>query len=273
MRAFLLAALLLAAGAGGCLDSKGGDDDGDGTSTSTTTTSGTLSGTGSRSNTSTGSSNGTTGTGIGNATLLADVVNGTAPLAVNFTINATTGALAWRLTLGDGNATNGTAFPAAYAYTYDVAGNFSANLTVVFATGNASAEVPIQVTLGDAGGMPDVTHFEFGESLGCAADLNAQAPQVPPNCISYLGGPDASGIDGHWQALDERYWGLTVTTTMDSPENHDSDCFFIAEDETTILGNGHNGGDLCMGVVPEGTAWFYLYPWGTPAVSMTADFA
>lgn len=55
--------------------------------------------------------------------------------------------------------------------------------------------------------MPAVTHFEFPESAGCAGDAHTLEPSVPLNCVSFQGGPDATGIDGHWLALDETYAG------------------------------------------------------------------
>lgn len=121
--------------------------------------------------------------------------------------------------------------------------------------------------------MPAVLHFEFGETAGCAGDAHSTVPAVPLNCVSYQGGPDATGIDGHWLALDETYVGLTLSTTMDVPAgaNADSDCVFLDADQVEI-GNANNGAEACGGVVPVGTAWLFLYPWGTPATGMTADF-
>lgn len=282
MRVVLVALLLLAAAMAGCATKKGNDGDDDPSGTGTSTNSGSGSKGGTRSGSGTGSSAGT-GTGSStpnNATLAADVVNGTAPLAVNFTMTATTGATSWRLAFGDGSFTNGTGDPAAANHTYSVGGNFSANLTVVYSDGpnagpNATASLNITVAVPAGGAAPDVTHFEFGESAGCVGDAHSINNDVPLNCVSFQGGPDASGIDGHWQALDERYWGMTITTTMDEPSglNADSDCYFFAEDAETETGEASNGGDLCAGVVPDGTYWMFLYPWGFPATAMTADFS
>jgi PKD repeat protein len=277
MRVVLVSLILLAAAMSGCAGDKGNDDgDGDASGTSTKTGTGTKSGT--KSGSGTGS---TTATGTGspvphNATLVADVVNGTAPLSVNFTMNATPGATSWRLAFGDGSFTNGTGQPATANHTYAVGGNFSANLTVVYAQGaNATAGVDITVAVPAGGAAPDVTHFEFGESSGCMGDAHAINPTVPLNCASFQAGPDASGIDGHWLALDERYWGMTITTTMDDPttQNQDSDCYFYKADAKTETGTASNGGGLCLGVVPAGTYWLFLYPWALPALGMTADFS
>lgn len=135
------------------------------------------------------------------------------------------------------------------------------------ATEGPGATVPANTTL------PAVTHFEFGESAGCAGDAHSIDPQVPLNCVSFQGGPDATGIDGHWLALDATYAGLSLTTTMSVPgdANPDSDCVFLDADLEEI-GNGNNGQGPCTGTVPPGTTWLFLYPWGTPATAMTADF-
>lgn len=135
-------------------------------------------------------------------------------------------------------------------------------------TGTDAPQAPMNRTL------PAETHFAFGQSAGCAGDAHSLDPRVPLNCASFQGGPDATGIDGHWLALDETYAGLTLTTTMAVPggANADSDCVFLAADAVTETGNGNNGSAACTGTVPPGTAWLFLYPWGTPASGMTADF-
>lgn len=210
---------------------------------------------------------------VGNVTLAADVVNGTAPLLVNFTLNGTGSPSSWRLSFGDGSIANGTMLPAATNHTYVVGGNFSANLTVVYAAGNATATVLVNVTVPQASGnsvaAPDVTHFEFADSLGCFGDVVGVE-----NCFSFAGGPDASGIDGYWLALDERYWGLTLSSTIDQgqPVLADSDCA-VTDAAFAVIEELNNGGDPCGGPVPKGTAFLFIYPYGTPGLSMTVDFA
>lgn len=256
MRALLAVVLLVAAAGAGCLSEKGSDDP---TATPSSTTS--------RSSSSTASS-----VPVGTASLVADVQNGTAPLPVNFTVNATGSPLAWRLSFGDGHIGNGTTFPAAVNHTYDIGGNFTANLTVAYTGGNATANVTLSILVpqtptGPA--PPDVTHFEFADSLGCFGDVVGVE-----NCISFAGGPDASGIDGYWQALDERYWGLSFTSTVDQgqPVLADSDCA-VTDAAFAVLEELNNGGDPCSGTIPPGTAFLFIYPYGSPGLSMTVDFA
>ncbi len=85
-------------------------------------------------------------------------------------------------------------------------------------------------------------------------------------CASFQGGPDATGIDGHWLALDAAYWGLqlksTVTQSPTGPQPvpvigqvlGDSDCV-VTDDALGILGEGNNGTGSCTLVVPQGTTY------------------
>ncbi|MEK6976646.1 MAG: PKD domain-containing protein [Candidatus Thermoplasmatota archaeon] len=274
MRVVLVALLLLVGALAGCATVKD-DDPAGGASGSSTSASG--SGSGSRSATGTGGSATATGTSgpaalAHNATLTADRINGTAPLLVNFTINATAGASSWKLSFGDGEITNGTGQPTAANHTYSIGGAFTANLTVSYPTGsNATASLALTVNVPPGTPAPDVTHFEFAASLGCAGDIVGTE-----NCISFAGGPDASGLDGYWQALDERYWGLAFTSTVMQggpvgPVLNDSDCVFT-DAAQAIIGEANNGGNPCTGSVPSGTAFIFIHPYATPALEMTIDF-
>ena len=261
MRALAVALIVLVAALAGCADPNKDADDTPSSSPSASAT---------QSATSTATAAPTPKA----ASLLANATNGTAPLAVNFTVNATAGALSWSLAFGDGSATNGTSLPAAANHTYSVGGNFSANLTVTYAggaTANATLAINVTLTAQAKAAPPDVLVFEFADSLGCAGEDGAGADA----CLSFIAGPDAaiSGIDGYWQALDERYWGLSFTTTIDQvqPAVNDSDCAFTDADHT-IIGFASNGSSPCMGVVPEGTAWIFLFPFAVPALSQTLTF-
>ena len=254
MRVVLVASIVLLAALAGCTAEKKGDEP----SSSATT--------------STGASASPTAAPTPKvASLLANVTNGTAPLLVNFTLNATAGALNWTLSFGDGNVTNGTSAPPALAnHTYAIAGNFSANLTVNYAGGakaNATLAINVTLTAASKAAPPDVLVFTFADSLGCAGDLGAD------NCVSFQGGPDASGIDGYWQALDERYWGLSFVGTVDQvqPAVADSDCAFT-DAAFAIIGEANNTSSPCSGTVPAGTAWIFVYPYALPALEQTLTF-
>ena len=131
----------------------------------------------------------------------------------------------------------------------------------------ASVNVTATLTEEAAAAAPEVTEFSYGESLGCAGDFLQIAGA---NCISALGGPEESGIDGFWQALDERYWGLEFTSTV-ANQLGDSDCY-LTDADLNVVGSGNNGSAACMGVVPEGTAWIFLYSYAEPATGQTLTF-
>lgn len=132
--------------------------------------------------------------------------------------------------------------------------------------------------------LPEVLHFEFGPTAGCASDAYVvSGGAVPLNCVSFQGGPDATGIDGHWVPLDEGYWGLQMTTTIAQPGGpqqvpvvgtvlEDSDCV-VTDADLAIIAEGGNGSGLCGMVIPQGTAYLFVYSYGTAATELTVDFA
>lgn len=263
MRALLLGLLLVAAAMAGC---NGGTGDGEGGDPGPST-----------------SASGSGAPVVPHARLLADRGNGTVPVAVNFTLAAAAGAQAWRLSYGDGGLANGTGQPPATAnHTYAVAGDFSAVLNVTYPSGAAVANVSLTILLGDDPPLPPA-HFEFGESFGCAPASDYAA--APFSCLSFQGGPEATGFDGHWLALDERYWGLALTSVteqspvgpVDVPQlgtvGADSDCSFVKADTTTLLGDGNNGEFSCTAVVPVDAAFLFIYPYAAPGFSITLDFS
>jgi PKD repeat protein len=212
------------------------------------------------------------------AELAADRLNGTAPAAVNFTLGASPGAASWRLAFGDGEAANGTGQPPAAHHTYLSAGNFSAELTVSYPDGaNVSAATAIAVTTPAGPPMPDVVHVEFGPSFGCVGNLGADV------CLSFQGGPDSTGIDGHWLSLQAAHAGLHLTSlTRQSPlgpvgvpvfgsVGADSDCVFT-DAALAILGDADNASGSCDGIVPEGAAFLFIYPYAAPATEIVVDF-
>lgn len=214
------------------------------------------------------------------AALGADPQNGTAPVNVTFSLtsNGTLDNGTWTLVYGDGAQTagNGTELPLEVIHEYVIGGNFTANFTVTYGDGEThsdTANITIETPEAGEGDLPQTT-FEYGQTMGCASDANAINPAVPPNCISFHLGPTQPIIDGQWQALDQRYWGLTafVTITGTHQVGQDSDCYFVDAD-LEIISTGHNAGGPCTGEVPEETAFMYLYPWAEPATTMILEFS
>jgi PKD repeat protein len=210
------------------------------------------------------------------ALLTAAPVNGTAPLNVTFSVDALgkDNRTTWRLSFGDGQDANGTAaqLPGNRTHGYAVGGNFTARLTVAYG-GNVSANATVLVKVHAVAGADYPKVFTFGASkAGCIGD--AYAADGVLNCINFQGGPDSPQVDGFWQALDARYTGKSFTSTITTASPAaDSDCYFVAEDASTIVGDCTNGSDPAAGKVPAGAAWFFIYPYATPASEMVVTFA
>jgi hypothetical protein len=252
-----------------------------------------------------------TGSGVNVTGNVTDRPSGQAPLNVTVTLGGTglPASFNWTLDWGDqgaasGNATagsggNGTAanatgnlarrgqetgsrLPATLNHTYQAAGTYTIRFSLAAAGANgtapaASVSTTVLVTApvggnttGNATGNetagPEVTHYEFGDTLGCTGDL------VGNTCMDYAEGPPGSGTDGHWIPLGPAYWGWMLTSTIDQvPAGSDSDCVFVDE-ALEEIGNANNGGDPCIGEVPENAAWVFLYPYALPASSIVVDF-
>ena len=209
---------------------------------------------------------------------------------VSFSLSATgplTGAN-WTLEFGDASDESGSGadLPATVTHGYIIGGNFSASLKVTYSDGKSATSDAIVITVTvDAGAEPPQLVFSYGASAGCAWDTAMQVPGGPAlPCISEAGGPDASGIDGFWQPLDARYWGMPFSSTItrggesgssaDDWPLYDSDCFFFAEDHVTRTGEANNGGAACGTAdgVPVDTMWMFILPYGAPAEGMDVTF-
>lgn len=113
--------------------------------------------------------------------------------------------------------------------------------------------------------VPDQLEFSFGPSAGC--DGSTVGPET---CVSFTGGPEASGVDGFWLALSEDYEGLEFTSTIESNLG-DSDCVFVDADGG-VISDANQGADPCAGTVPSGTAHLFIYPYVEPSQGMTVTF-
>lgn len=283
MRTSILTLTILVTAFAGCL---GGDDEGDGTTTTTTTS-------GTQTSTSTSTQGPPDETVRTELFFLADPTTGNASLDVDFTAavrdNVTSvdgaafdvpheGNFTYSLTWGDGQTSetgNHTSFPLATNHTYTVANNYTATLTVTLANGTLLTQsVDITVSLGGDPGEPQEPPqllWEFGPSAGCAGDVLQIAGA---NCITALLGPGATGPDGFWIPLDERFWGLMMTSESSLPNAlGDTDGFFVDADGAVMSADINNSSGPAEGTVPGGAAWLFVYNYGLPSQSLTVTFA
>ncbi len=211
-------------------------------------------------------------------TFTASPLTGMAPANVTFHLDSTDkdNATSWRLAFGDGQAANGTGaqLPADRLHAFVVAGNFTPVLTVVYGDGlNRTARLNLTVTAAPTGPAPPLV-FTFGASkAGCVGDVHSFVSQVPLNCVNFQGGPSSPQVDGFWQPLDDRYVGRSFTSTIaTSNPLPDSDCYFVAPDAKTIVGDCTNGGNPAAGTVPAGTGWMFIYSYAAPSSSIVVTF-
>lgn len=123
------------------------------------------------------------------ANLTADLVNGTVPLRVNFTLADAAGSgaeLSWILELGDGNSTNGTSLPANVSHAYEAVGNFVVNLTIASEAGDSNASLlivaePARIVL-----QRETGAWTTGASYGCAADPIAYPGDAPTDGVNLV---------------------------------------------------------------------------------------
>lgn len=154
------------------------------------------------------------------ANLTVDVRNGTAPLTVVF--NITGNGTSWVLDLGDNSTANGTSLPATFEHTYEAAGVYVANLTVIGPGGNATSSVPIEV-LGDAASEP-MAPMAFSGS--CTTEVSHDVSHtftVTPGQARIFATIDigGGGIDIDWALLDpsgaEKDAGTSFTIAGEDP--------------------------------------------------------
>jgi PKD repeat protein len=154
VRAIVVAGLLLAAALAGCSgETEDGLPSGTGSSTSGSAS-------GSLTNATTGSNAPPT------ANLTADLSNGTAPLAVNFTVGGSDpdgDNLTWALAVNGTPVANGTGVPASASHLFNATGNWTVVLTVSDGELNATASVNVTV-LGGLGARVPVLLAEYTNS-------------------------------------------------------------------------------------------------------------
>lgn len=194
----------------------------------------------------------------------ADPTSGEAPVNVTFTWEVDTNDenATWTLDFGD-NASESDLLAdtnASLVHSYSN-GSYEALFTVHYGN-EETVQQSVNLTFEAAPDLPEQWTFEYGASLGCFGDL--------ATCISVELGPDQEPIDGFWQELDERYWGLELTVISETALG-DTDCTAYDEDQEEIA-RLNGGAGPCEGALPEGTAWLFVYSYGEPSPSLELQF-
>ncbi|HEX9816504.1 MAG TPA: PKD domain-containing protein [Candidatus Thermoplasmatota archaeon] len=183
------------------------------------------------------------------ANLTADPDNGSAPLAVNFTINATDADgdnLTWSLDAdgdgtSDGNGTDAD-LPGNVSFAYAAAGLYNATLTVDDGTANTTATIAINVTAGGATMEP--VAFSEDVQLPCPQCTAAGANTG----VGYRAGE--SGVDSAFFDLLPEFVGQPFTAT--SSGGSLGMVFRDSCDAGAAIGSVASGAGSHTGTVPEG---------------------
>ncbi|HLE47949.1 MAG TPA: hypothetical protein VI818_06600 [Candidatus Thermoplasmatota archaeon] len=199
------------------------------------------------------------------ANLTADVLNGTAPLVVNFTLANDGGNLsAWVLSYGEGNATNGTEL-GVVAFTFVAAGAYNATLMLEGPGGNSSATLSITVSATEAPQIPPPSKVKFnsGPVTGCVSEAGYK------NCPAYVRGPANSQYLGLWITLEPGHVGMNFATTS---FGGDSDGWIFTSATGDSIKDVSNSGGEAKGVVPPGAKYILIVSWATPSDDLEVVF-
>lgn len=212
------------------------------------------------------------------AILLADKRNGTAPMAVNFTIDAQdleSPTVTWQLTYGDGSAplTTGT-LPVTVRHNYTSPGLYTATFRVRDGAGGETTRTASIHALWDG-----FTPFYFNATLdnpcaGCAAAFQAGATGAQAGCAGFR--LEVQGADCVWTPLPanatSRAWTAETRGTLGQQiagdvavaftETCDSDTAPVAEYDEAIADPTTTPPTMTgdeAGLVPQGAGCVVLY--------------
>ncbi len=176
------------------------------------------------------------------AVLGMDVLNGTAPLSVDFTIEATN-ATAWSLDFGEGNATNGTMFPANVTYVF-AAGVYNITLAVLGDGGNVTQNATLIVdALEDAEAVLEPFTMTVTMDLPCPGCGDGGT-----STCTWRAHGNGAAQDCAWIDFPDELAGQPFTLTG---QGLDADMLFWESCNSGVGPKFHGTGDE-EGIVPEG---------------------
>lgn len=196
------------------------------------------------------------------ANLTTDAVNGTAPLNVTFTLDATDAEgdnLTWILAVNGTEVANGTALPATVEHNFTEPGNLTVLLRVSDgdATGDASLVVVVEAGIVDA--ERDPTRFSGAVATGSTPIGESGTNPGAMQCAGWLTGQN--GQDCRWWTLAEDYDGheFKLPNSADDLEFYDA-----CEATGTSLGVFTTDG-----TVPAGAGCVVLWYYGLAPTGAT----
>lgn len=218
-----------------------------------------------------GDGNGTANDDVTNtppvANLTADVLNGTAPLSVNFTINGTDtdgDNLTWTLLVNGTVLANGTQLPATVSYNFTEAGNWTVLVQVSDGIETVETSLVVAVAAAASGAAPfaGIT-FEGDVLLPIGANLGAG--DVNDYCKGLR--LEEQGLDCVWFEITPEMWGLPFTSSSTGEETDLRFTEGCSNDDANVQSFLTVGNEA--GQVPEGAGCLIVGEWVIPMSTVT----
>lgn len=221
------------------------------------------------------------------AELVADLLNGSAPLTVNFTVDGSDADgddLTWALSLNGTVFANGTQLPGDANITFEAAGNFTVVLEVSDGRNTTMADVTIAVSSGAPAVEPifETFHMVEGCELCIDSELVTGERMGADGCAGWNLGENE--VDCAWLAIPEDYvgtpWSAFSYTDGTIPllgTDGDVDVEFYDAcdpDGTPIdLVRENSFGEPESGTIPEGAGCIVGFEFSWPNLGHTIEIS
>lgn len=182
------------------------------------------------------------------ANLTADIVNGTTPMDVTFSIIDSSeegGNYNWTIEFGDGNSTNGTDVPAVVEHTFFEIGEYVANLTLSNEAGESNAS--LNITARDFAAERHAGAWETGV-LACVAGSQEEWQFSEFNETSHVEFP-----------VNNTTWNLTFFAVFDADGADSWMVDFYDEDAALVASFTQTDNSTVNGTVPENATLLVLW--------------
>lgn len=196
------------------------------------------------------------------ANLTADIVNGSIPVDVTFTIDDSSeegGTYNWTLELGDGNTTNGTGVPGVFEHTFFEIGTYTVNLTLANEAGESNAS--INITANDFAAERWSGEWSNGV-LACVAGTRSEWDLGEFNGTSHVEFP-----------VNNTTWNMTFSTLFDPADSNSRMVDFYDED-LALVGTFKEAENATVnGTVPQNATLVVLWACDNGGGGGSAEYA
>ncbi|HEX9815944.1 MAG TPA: PKD domain-containing protein [Candidatus Thermoplasmatota archaeon] len=196
------------------------------------------------------------------ANLTADVVNGSIPVNVAFTIDDSSdegGTYNWTVDFGDGNGTNGTGVPSVVTHSFMEIGTYAVNLTLETAAGSSNAT--INITANDFAAERWSGAWENG-SLACVAGTQDEWQFSDFNGTSHAEFP-----------VNNTTWNMTFSALFDPADSDERMVDFYDEDSALVATFRETENATVNGSVPQNATFIVLWACDPSGGGGSAEYA